>query len=61
MSRKDNKDNEDCPVTRRECALIQKNIADKVSSLRNELLIAVSVSTSWITLLVLILNYIHKI
>lgn len=55
------KDDDDCPVTRRECALIQVNMADKISSLRKELITVVSVSTAWITLLVLILNYIHRL
>ncbi len=50
---------DDCPVARRECILIQKNIADKINGLRNELITAVSVSTVWITLLVLILSHVH--
>jgi len=57
MSRKD----DDCPVSRRECALIQINMAERIGALRKEIIIAVSVSTTWITLLVLILSYVHKI
>ena len=58
MSRKDD---EDCPVSRRECTLIQANMAERISALRKEIIIAVSVSTTWISLLVLILSYVHKI
>lgn len=54
-------DDDDCPVTRRECSLIRKTILEKINSLRKEMVIAVTVSTTWITVFLLILNYIHKL
>jgi len=60
-------DEEDCPtedyhpVTRRECSLMRETMSIKINSLRKELIIVVSVSTTWITLFILILNYIGRI
>ena len=48
-------------VTRRECSLLRENTIEKINSLRKELVIAVSVSTTWITILLAILSYVGKI